>query len=315
MSEVLGTACTPPKGLAKWLVAAGVYNILWGAWVVLAPASAFDLLGIPPPEYLFLWQCIGMIVGVYGLGYLIAATNHRRHWPIVFVGLLGKIFGPVGYLWGLGAGTTPPSFGFLLITNDLIWLYPFFALLRDAYLSAGMTSSSPVSFSEALDYRTGSVPSLRQLSEKSKVLVVFLRHAGCTFCREAIADLAKRHEFLNSRGIGLALVTQGDPEKIKVLCARYHLPDVPIIHDPTQFLYRAFELRRGSFAELFGIKVWLRGLLAFFRGHGVGTLDGDGFQMPGVFLLHDGEIVRAFRHQSAADRPDYCELVREVGGK
>ena len=40
----------------------------------------------------------------------------------------------------------------------------------------------------------------------------------------------------------------------------------------------------------------------------VGKLVGDGFQMPGVLLLKDGTIQRAFRHKTAADRPDYCEL-------
>jgi hypothetical protein len=36
---------------------------------------------------------------------------------------------------------------------------------------------------------------------------------------------------------------------------------------------------------------------------------GDGFQMPGVFLLYHSEIIRSYRHQSAADRPDYMAIV------
>jgi hypothetical protein len=30
--------------------------------------------------------------------------------------------------------------------------------------------------------------------------------------------------------------------------------------------------------------------------------------MPGAFLIHDARVLRAFRHQDAADRPDYCTL-------
>ena len=41
---------------------------------------------------------MGMIVGVYGIGYLIAARDPRTHWPIVLVGLLGKVFGPIGFV-------------------------------------------------------------------------------------------------------------------------------------------------------------------------------------------------------------------------
>ncbi|HBB74333.1 MAG TPA: hypothetical protein DC048_07770, partial [Planctomycetaceae bacterium] len=44
------------------------------------------------------------------------------------------------------------------------------------------------------------------------------------------------------------------------------------------------------------------------RGHGLGPLVGDGFQMPGAFLIKDGRIVASYRHAHAADRPDYAGL-------
>jgi small multidrug resistance pump len=114
------------------LVIAGIYNLIFGAWSVLFPESAFILLGMNPPEYLFLWQCIGMIVGVYGIGYLAAARNPLRHWPIILVGFLGKILGPIGFLQTAIAGDIPWSFGWLLITNDLIWWIPFAGILLAA---------------------------------------------------------------------------------------------------------------------------------------------------------------------------------------
>ncbi|NBP79420.1 alkyl hydroperoxide reductase, partial [bacterium] len=101
-----------------WLTAAGIYNLLWGAVTVLFPAWLFLLTGLEEPRYPFLWQCVGMIVGVYGVGYLAAATDPLRHWPIVLVGLLGKIFGPIGYLDGVLRGDVPVAFGVTLPTND-----------------------------------------------------------------------------------------------------------------------------------------------------------------------------------------------------
>lgn len=57
------------------------------------PPPPFDLTGIARVNYPEIWQCVGMIVGVivgvYGIGYLVAASDPRRHWPIVLVGLLG----------------------------------------------------------------------------------------------------------------------------------------------------------------------------------------------------------------------------------
>ena len=115
------------------LTLAGFYNLLFGAWVVIWPSSIFSWLGMEPPTYLFLWQCIGMIVGVYGIGYLVAARDPLRHWPIVLVGFLGKIFGPIGFLQTAMMGDIPWSFGFVIIFNDLIWWIPFGAILFNAW--------------------------------------------------------------------------------------------------------------------------------------------------------------------------------------
>ena len=116
-----------------WLVAAGIYNLLWGALTVLYPNWLFDLTGMQPPNYPFIWQCVGMIVGVYGIGYLAAARDPIRHWPIVLVGFLGKIFGPLGYVSGVWKGEVPVEFGWTLPTNDLVWWIPFGLLLLQAW--------------------------------------------------------------------------------------------------------------------------------------------------------------------------------------
>ncbi len=109
------------------LAVAAVYNVLFGAWAVLLPASAFELAGLEQPTYPELWQCIGMIVGVYGIGYAIAARDPIRHWPIVLVGLLGKILGPIGFLGAVLQGRVPVEAGVIILTNDLIW-WPGFGL-------------------------------------------------------------------------------------------------------------------------------------------------------------------------------------------
>ena len=61
------------------------------------PLSGVRVVGMEPPNYPELWQCIGMIVGVYGIGYLAAAADPLGHWPITLVGFLGKMFGPIGF--------------------------------------------------------------------------------------------------------------------------------------------------------------------------------------------------------------------------
>ncbi len=122
-----------PAWMRYVLIAAGIYNLVFGLLAVIRPGCFFMIAEMEPPRYMFLWQCIGMIVGVYGLGYLAAAGDPLRHWPIVMVGLLGKIFGPIGFLQAAMAGTITWSFGYLIITNDLIWWLPFTAMLWAAW--------------------------------------------------------------------------------------------------------------------------------------------------------------------------------------
>jgi ligand-binding SRPBCC domain-containing protein len=117
-----------------WLRGAGVYNLLWGLVVIAFPHWLFDLCGIPRLNYPEIWQCVGMIVGVYGIGYWIAANDPRRHWPIVLVGLLGKLFGPIGFAVAVAREVFLPSFGLTILTNDLIWWVPFILILWDAFL-------------------------------------------------------------------------------------------------------------------------------------------------------------------------------------
>jgi len=121
-----------PLWASRWLYAAGIYNLAWGTLAIAWPHLLFDLTGTERINYPEIWQCVGMIVGVYGIGYLIAASDSRRHWPIVLVGLLGKVFGPLGFLMALSSGTFPPLFGLTILTNDILWWIPFAMILWDA---------------------------------------------------------------------------------------------------------------------------------------------------------------------------------------
>ena len=115
------------------LAIAGIYNLVWGATVVLLPQAPFRWAGMAPINYPEVWQCVGMIVGVYGIGYLIAASDPFRHWPIILVGLLGKIFGPIGMVWSIVHHKLPVVAAWACVTNDLIWWVPFTWILCRAY--------------------------------------------------------------------------------------------------------------------------------------------------------------------------------------
>lgn len=299
---------TAPRWMRTTLLLAAGYNILWGVHAVLLPSLQFQLLGMAPPNYLFLWQCIGMIVGVYGVGYAIAAIAPLRHWPIVLVGLLGKIFGPIGFVWTWMQGGIPGQFGYTIITNDLMWWIPFALILVAAAKGpAPLRHGRPLAELITTKHSNNGL-TLADLSATQKLLVVFLRHTGCTFCREAMADLQRHLPTLTTQNTKVALVHMSSPDEFTRFAAQYGLEDIDAFSDPGRELYSAFELTRGSLWQLFGPAVWLSGIRAW--RHGVGMLAGDGFQMPGAFVLRDGKIIGEFKHQSAGARPDYCELAR-----
>lgn len=291
---------------------AGLYNLIWAAYIIARPDDFFERLALDAPSHTVLWQALGFAIGVLGFGFLLASQDAVRHWPVVLMGMLSKLGGALGLGAAIYRGALPIEALWLLIMNDLVWCVPFSLILWAAY-QAGLRQRrvlSPEIVRMALRRRTNQGVTLEEMTALSPVLLVFLRHTGCTFCREALADLAAKRREIEAQGARLTLVHMGSEQQGGRFFAKYGLQDVPRVSDTERALYRAFGLPRGSFGDLFGPKVWWRGFQAGILGrHGAGLLVGDGFQMPGVFLLFHGEVLRSYRHQSAADRPDYVALV------
>ncbi len=301
-----------PKWMPAVLLIAGGYNLLWAAFMVAAPERSFALCGWAatgkPLDHPQLWQGIGALVGVFGVGYLVAAVNPARHWAVVFIGLLSKLLAGLGTVAGVLDGRTPPETLLPSVFNDIIWWVPFFLILRRAYRvhfneeEFPAADRLPVALANARD---AFGVSLAELSHRSPVLVVFLRHFGCTYCREAAVDIAKNRTALEADGTRVVFVHMGTPAEADPFFAKYGLETVARVADPDAALYRAFGLRRVGLGTLFGWKSLSR---YFAAGHGVGRVVGDATRMGGVFLLRHGAILREFRHDSPADRPDYCGL-------
>jgi hypothetical protein len=122
---------------------AGVYNLAFGLWAALWPLAFFEWFEIPPPRYPGIWACLGMVVGVYGLLYLHAAWKLDTAWPIIAVGLLGKVLGPLGMVMSF-ADEWPRRLAMLCVYNDLIWWLPFgLFLVRGTVVSKRFVALAP----------------------------------------------------------------------------------------------------------------------------------------------------------------------------
>ncbi|NJN78480.1 MAG: hypothetical protein HC803_09280 [Saprospiraceae bacterium] len=99
-----------------------------------------------------------------------------------------------------------------------------------------------------------------------------------------------------------------DNETAEEYFKKYKLPNSTHVSDEASFFYQKFGLLKGSMRQLFGLSVMMRGFkLAMEEGYGIGFL-GDGFQMPGIFLLQNSQIVNSYIHETAADKPNYFEI-------
>ncbi|MEO0007296.1 MAG: hypothetical protein RJA20_1492 [Bacteroidota bacterium] len=156
---------------------------------------------------------------------------------------------------------------------------------------------------------------LYSIAEKQPVLLVFLRFFGCSFCREAISDISRRRSYFEENGFRVVFVHMAENmETADKFFRKYRLYPVDHIPDPEKNFYRAFGLGQTTTAQLLTFMNWMRGFqAAVIEGHGGNPVLnnpelGDGLQMPGVFVLHRGEIKRSYIHRNAYDRPDYEEI-------
>jgi len=178
--------------------------------------------------------------------------------------------------------------------------------------SGTVKSHEPLSLADSLrEFHTETGRSLLDLLDESPILLVFLRHFSCAFCAQALDHVSKVRAQLAARGVLPVFVHLGTPERAKPYFDYYHLSDVERISNPDASLYQLpfFGLGRTNPylhslhpAVLLG---WLKG--ALFK-YGIGVIKEDGYQMPGVFFLKERKIVRAFRHRTIADEPDYLKL-------
>lgn len=126
-------------------VAAGAYNIAFGLWASLFPLAFFRLFALEPPRYPAIWACLGMVVGLYGVGYAYAAWRLDRAFPFIAIGLAGKILGPIGFVVSVAQHELPSRMFPLLVFDDLLWWLPFgMFLIEGTRVSALLKRTAPL---------------------------------------------------------------------------------------------------------------------------------------------------------------------------
>ncbi|CAM2010827.1 SelL-related redox protein [Acanthopleuribacter pedis] len=135
---------------------------------------------------------------------------------------------------------------------------------------------------------------------------VFLRHLGCVFCRQLVDELRLTTE-QRSDFPPVIIFYQGTTEQGEQFFQK-KWPTARAIADLSTTFYKGFHLKRGSFSQMFGARVWASGIRAISKGFRPGKVIGDPWMMPGIFLIEGSRIawLHAFRH--AGDHPALQQL-------
>lgn len=258
----------------------------------------------------------GIAFAAAGFTLLLAAQDPVKHWPASASGLLLCLSIP----WLAVAGGWPLMMAIPAGLAALIIAASLVPVLQRAYTQSRAFESvvriaTVGSLREGLEgHRTATGLPLNGLIDQTPALLVFLRHTGCTFCRQTLADLAAASTGLAERGVQVVLVHHSSDESLHTLLQRYQLRDVHVVHDAHRALYRHFGLERGSAWRVAAHPlVLLRSAWSVFaERHGMTRPDGDPWQMPGAFALFRGRILSGYFHGYASDRPDYLQLCADV---
>jgi hypothetical protein len=150
------------------------------------------------------------------------------------------------------------------------------------------------------------------LDSTGPTLLVFLRHFGCIFCREMVRDVRKASSVAGYPPV--IFFAQADPEQARRFFEK-HAPEARVVCDPAKSFYDALELKHGSMTEMFGPRVWACAMRAMAKGNsvGVGSVIGDPWTMPGVFLVEgDGSATWQHHFAHAGDHPDWSSIPAKV---
>jgi hypothetical protein len=162
------------------------------------------------------------------------------------------------------------------------------------------------------EFRTETGRTLLELVDRSPMLLIFLRHFGCSFCRQTLDDVSRIRAQIEERGASAVFVHLGSPERAKPYFDYYKLSDVDRVSNPDGSLYAhpVFHLpRKHPFSHFLIPAVWTGWLSGAIRKYGIGAIQEDAHQMPGLFFLRERRIVSSFRYRNISDQPDYLKLI------
>lgn len=161
-----------------------------------------------------------------------------------------------------------------------------------------------------LDER-GAAARLGDYWAKRPVVLALVRHLGCLFCRQQVAELMRRLHEIERRSATVVVVGPSRPEHIAGFRTATGYRG-PLFVDPSLRAFRAAGLEHSRASTYHPLAV-LKAVWALAQGHRQAGRQGDIIQQGGTFVLGPGDRVHfEWRDRYAGDHADLDEAVEAI---
>lgn len=109
---------------------AGYYNLLAGASMMILYHEGYKMLGVAKPEFVLPIQLVGLLVALFGIGYLMVDRRPGLNGNVLWLGMMSKLLGPLLALPWIFSGTLPLGMLAVLFFADTIYVWPFWKIYQ-----------------------------------------------------------------------------------------------------------------------------------------------------------------------------------------
>jgi peroxiredoxin len=156
---------------------------------------------------------------------------------------------------------------------------------------------------------TGRARNLSEFWSDGPLLLLFLRHFGCSCLAERWEKLQNEVQSFRDAGAHIVAVAQGEPERNSEVAKRRRYP-FEILSDPSRSLYEKYGLLEGTPAQILHDFAWVPGdnqtgskMMDSRRGSERSVVDSP-WQLPGEFVVSKkGVLFLTHRYQYCEDFP------------
>jgi len=142
--------------------------------------------------------------------------------------------------------------------------------------------------------------------------LVFMRHAGCIFCREQVQELRDNADALAEAGVSIVVLTPDRPSRARKFVEEHRVP-FPTLSDPERNAFRAYGLMDGSIGQLVNRRIVAEGVKATLNGTLVRRPTSAPRQLPGTAIVDGtGRLLHLHHGRDAADHLTSREIIERA---